>query len=318
MSQVDIFERRPLTGTGLRVTPVGVGSSSLASMPSHYGYEVTEEAATATVLRVFASGLNLLDTSAGYGNGESERRIGKAIAAAGGLPAGFVLASKADPDPVTKDFSGEQVRRSLHGSLERLGVDRLPLYMLHDPERISFADATRPGGPVDVMVALREEGLVDAIAVAGGPVDLMRQYVATDAFQVVLTHNRYNLLNRAAEPLLAEAAERGVGVINAAPFGGGLLAKGPDRHPRFAYREAAAPLLDAAAAMQRACAEAGVTLAAAAVRFSLRDPRVGVTLLGASSPGRVGDIVAQAAAPVPEDLWPALERLVPAAEHWLS
>ena len=300
---MDIFERRPLPGTDLQVTPVGVGTSALGNLPE------PAEVVTPTVRRVFDSGLNVLDTSAGYG--ESERRIGATIAAAGGLPDGFILSSKADPDPVTKDFSGARVRRSFEESLERLGVDRLPLYFLHDPERITFAEATRPGGPVEVMAALREEGLVDHIGVAGGPIDLMCDYVAAGVFQVVLTHSRYNLLDRSAEPLLAAAAERGVGVVNAAPFGGGLLAKGPAGSPRFAYRPATAATLAAATEMERACAAAGIPLAAAALQFSMREPRIALTVLGVSSPARVDEAIALATTDIPEDLWSTLDSHLP-------
>src|SRR3954462_15750431 len=171
---------RPLGSTSLAVTPLGIGTSPLAGMPGTYGYSTGEEAAVATVEAVLASPVNLLDTSNGYGeDGAGERRVGAAIRRAGGLPEGFVLATKVDPDPVTGDFSGDRVRRSLEESLERLGVDRVPLLHLHDPERIPFAEATAPGGPLPALVALREEGVVDWIGVAGGDVPEMHRYVET-------------------------------------------------------------------------------------------------------------------------------------------
>jgi len=103
----------------------------------------------ATVRRAFAGPINFLDTSNGYSGGESERRIGAALAEAGGLPDGFVLATKVDRDGATGDFSGDQVRRSARESLERLGLDRIQLLYLHDPEHITYEEAMAPGGPVD-------------------------------------------------------------------------------------------------------------------------------------------------------------------------
>ncbi len=103
---------RPLGRTGLRVSPVCVGTSPLASMPGLYGYEVSSERAEATILAALRGPVNFIDTSNNYGGGAAERRIGRALAAAGGLPPGFVLATKVDADPVTGDFSGERVRRS--------------------------------------------------------------------------------------------------------------------------------------------------------------------------------------------------------------
>src|ERR1700749_4892755 len=124
-------DRRLLGRTKLEVSPVCIGTSPLASMPAVYGYEVAEEGAEATILAAFRSPFNFMDTSNNYGGGAAERRIGRALATVGGLPPGFVLATKVDADPRTGDFSGERVRRSVAESLERLGVDQVPLMYLH-------------------------------------------------------------------------------------------------------------------------------------------------------------------------------------------
>ena len=187
-------------------------------MAQLYGYAVEEDQAVATVRAAFDSPVNFVDTSNGYGeDGTSERRIGAAIRQAGGLPGDVVLATKVDPDPRTGDFSGDRVRASLEESLERLGLDRIALLHLHDPERISFEEGVAPGGPVAALVDLRERGLVEHLGVAGGPVGLLQQYLDTGEFGVVLTHNLYTLLDRAAEALLRAAADRGLGVLNGAP-----------------------------------------------------------------------------------------------------
>jgi D-threo-aldose 1-dehydrogenase len=94
-------------------------------MPETFAFSVPLDQALATIRATFTSAINFMDTSAIYGFGESERRIGLAIKEMGGLPPGFVLATKADRDPDTGDFSGEQFKRSVEGSLERLGLDRL-------------------------------------------------------------------------------------------------------------------------------------------------------------------------------------------------
>src|ERR1700677_2639810 len=133
-------DRRLLGRTRLQVSPVCIGTSPLASMPALYGYEVAQERAEATILATFRSPFNFMDTSNNYGGGAAERRIGRALTASGGLPAGFVLATKVDADPRTGDFSGERVRRSVQESLERLGLDRIQLMYLHDPEyHLTFA-----------------------------------------------------------------------------------------------------------------------------------------------------------------------------------
>ena len=297
--------RRPLGRTGLQVTPVCVGGGPLGSMPENFGYDVSAERGIATARRVLDGRINFLDTAAGYSDGESERRIGAALASTGGLPAGFVLATKVDRD-ASGDFSGARVRRSLEESFHRLGISRAQLVYLHDPEHISFAEGTAPGGPVEALVALRHEGLIQHLGVAGGPIDLLLEYLDTGVFEVVLTHNRFTLVDRTADPLLDAAVARGLAAVNAAPYGGGVLAKGPEGRPTYGY----APLTPEArariVALAATCARHEVALAAVALQHSLRDPRIASTVVGVSRPERLDELERLARVPVPDELWEAL------------
>ena len=189
------------------VTPLCIGGSPIGSMPQVFGDEVDFERAVQTVRHVFDGPINFLDTSNGYGQGESERRIGAVIAERAGLPAGFVLATKVDPDPNTGDFSGDRpVARD--ESLERLGLQRFQLLYLHDRERIGFSGAMARGGPVEALVAMRDAGAASHIGVAGGPVDVMDKFLATGIFEVVLTHNRFTLVDKSAEPMIGRSQRR--------------------------------------------------------------------------------------------------------------
>jgi D-threo-aldose 1-dehydrogenase len=297
---------QPLGKTGLSVTPLCLGTSPLGNFPSQYGYEVGADQAVATVRRVLEGPINFLDTSNNYGDGQAEIRIGRALAEAGGLPKGFVLATKVDPLPGSDDFSGDRVRASVGESLERLGLDKLQLVYLHDPERITFDEATGPGGAVEAMVELRDEGVIEHLGVAGGPIDLMRQYLATDVFEAVISHNRYTLVDSSADPLIEDAAERGVAFVNAAPYGGGMLVRGPDAVPTYCYRPADAETLNRVREMERACQARDVPLAAAALQFSLRDRRVASTIVGMSDPSRVEQTLRLAEWPIADDLWQQL------------
>src|SRR5437016_654459 len=225
--------RRPLGSTGLQVTPICIGTAPLGSMPEDFAYEVPEERALATVRAFFAGPFNFLDTAASYGDGESERRIGSVIGELGGFPPGFVLATKADRDIQTGIFTGEQMQRSVERSLRLLGLDQLQLVYLHDPEHISFEEAMQPGGPVEVLQQCQEEGLIAHLGVAGGPIDMMMRFVETGLFEAAISHNRFTLLNREAEPLWELCTRRGVAAVNAAPYGSGILAKGPGAYPRY-------------------------------------------------------------------------------------
>jgi D-threo-aldose 1-dehydrogenase len=310
-------DRRPLGRTGLEVSPVCIGTSPLASMPEHYGYEVTEQRAEATISAALRGPFNVIDTSNNYGGGAAERYIGNMLAAAGGLPPGFVLATKVDADPDTGDFSGGRVRRSVEESLERLGLDRVQLMYLHDPELyLSFAEAMAPGGAVEALAQLRDQGVLGHLGVAGGQVQLLREFVATGLIDVVLCHNRFTLVDRSAEPLMDDAGRRGVAFVNAAPYGGGILAQGPDAQPRYAYEPASGVIRGAVRAMLLACAAHDVPLAAAALQFSVREPRIASTVVGVSKPSRIDETATLMTQQIPGELWTELDQLAVAPKYW--
>jgi D-threo-aldose 1-dehydrogenase len=307
------MQRNTLGRTDLEVTPLCIGTSTLAGFDSVYGYEVDDERAVQTILAVFDSEVNYLDTGNNYGkDGLSERRIGEAIRRRGGLPEGFILQTKVDADPETGDYSGDRVRRSLEESLERLGVDHLPILALHDPEFMK-QDGFAPGGALEALIEIRESGVADHLAVASGDVRLSQQYLETGEFDLVLNHNRYTLLNREAEELFTKARADGLGVLNAAPYGGGMLAKGPAQQPKYCYGERDEAIGAAAFAMAEACERAGVPLIAAALQFSTRSPLVDSTVVGVSRPERTAETIALLDVEIPEPLWEELEALVPKA-----
>jgi D-threo-aldose 1-dehydrogenase len=307
---------RPLGRTGLEVTPVCIGGGPLGGMQHLFGYATPAERGVQTALRTFEGPFNFLDTSNEYSDGESERRIGEAIARAGGLPDGFVLQTKVDRDTTTGEYSGPRVRRSIEESLERLGLDRVPMLYLHDPEHISFEEGVAPGGPLEELVRIRDEGLAEHIGVAGGPVALMSQYLQTGACEALITHNRWTLIDRSADELISEAVDLGVAVVNAAPYGSGMLATGTKGRMDYAYRPASAAIVERVERMEQLCDEAGVPLAAAALQFSTRDPRVDSTIVGVSRPERIEETARLAAWPIPDALWPELEGLAAPREEW--
>lgn len=308
---------RPLGATGLTVSAIGAGGGPLGSMPESFGRHVDADEAVATVRRILASPITLLDTSNAYSGGESERRIGKAIAEVGGLPPGFVLATKID-EGTDGSYDAARVRRSLDESLQRLGLDRIELLFLHDPEfAVTFHQAMAPHGPVEELMRLRDEGLAGVIGVAGGDIAMMRRFVETGAFDVLLTHSRYSLVDRSADETITTARQHGVAVINAAVLGGGILAVGPEHSTRYGYRDAPPDTLAAIVAIDEVCRAHDVPLAAAAIQFSLRDERIGSTLVGFSRPERVDETLRLAASTVPDELWTELDRLVPSPDNWL-
>jgi D-threo-aldose 1-dehydrogenase len=309
MTEQVALSRRSLGNTGLRVSPLCIGCAPLGDMSETFTYSVGEEQALKTIRAIFAGPINFLDTAAAYGDGESERRLGIVLRELGGLPPGYVLASKADRNLQTGEFSGEQMRRSLERSLQLLGLDQLQLLYLHDPEHISFEQAMAPDGPVEVILQCQREGLIAHLGVAGGPIDLMTRFVETKLFAAAISHNRYTLLDTEADSFWDVCKQHGVAAINAAPYGGGMLVKGPSAYPRYMYEEAPPALVERARKMEAACRRYDVPLAAAALQFSLRDPRITSTIVGISRPERLSETIALAEHHIAEQLWQELAEI---------
>ncbi len=308
MTTTDTLARRPFGATGIDVPPIAIGCAPLSSMPDTFGYGVSEKDALATIRAALDSPIDYLDTAAAYGDGESERLVGLVLRERGGLPPGAVLETKVGREPGGA-YDGDSTQRRLERSLELLGVDRLEIVYLHDPEAIGFEAAMAPDGPVATLERYRDEGVIGHVGIAGGPIDLMTRFVETDRFAAVITHNRYTLLNRIADPLLTLGHEKGIAVLNAAPYGSGILAKGPAAYPRYAYQDAEDNVVERARTIAAICDRHGVPLAAASLQFSMRDPRITVTIVGMSKPVRVAETIGLATAAIPAALWDELEEV---------
>ena len=293
----------------MNTSPVTLGTSGLGrdTEPGSAG----EDAAVEVALDLFGSGHTFVDTSNNYSGGRSEAVLGLAVAHLGQDAAARVV-SKVDPDPETRAFDRDRVLRSFDETTARLGVERLPLLHLHDPYSVTFEEAVGPGGAVEGLLELRESGRVDKIGVAAAPVPLMARYVGTGLFDAVLIHNRFTVIDQSAAPVFADAKERGMTVFNAAPFGSGLLAKGPHEGAVYNYRPAGADLLAWTRRLTEVCDAHGVPLPAVALHYSLRSPLVDSTVVGVVSPGRRAQLDELVATHVPEELWAELEALGPA------
>jgi D-threo-aldose 1-dehydrogenase len=284
-------------------------------MPENFGHAVSYDDGVALVDYILDSPVRVLDTSNGYSAGESERRIGAGIARHGGLPADFLVTTKVDPDG--GDYSGERVRASVAESKLRLGLDQLPLVYLHDPEYHDFTDLSRPDGAVDTLMALRDEGEIGHVGLAGGDVHEMSRYLALGGFEVLLTHNRWTLVDRSATDLLAQAEEAGVAVVNAAIYGGGILAK-PGSSAKYGYRPASRETLRAIDQMAELCRQHGTDLATAALQTSVRDPRISTTVVGLSRPSRLDSLVTSLSVELPAELFEGLTDRLPTQSNWLD
>ena len=302
--------------SGVRVTRLGLGTAPLGGL-----YTSVEEAqARAVVRRALDLGVGYVDTAPQYGHGTAERRVGAALA---GVERGsYVLSTKvgrlvvprpdgdtgtfadAPPSDVVFDFSADGVRRSLEESLDRLGVDRVDVAYVHDPD--DHADeAIRTAYPV--LHELRAQGVVGAIGVGMNSTAIPTRFVRETDVDVVLLAGRWTLLDRSGGvELLPACLERGVSVVVGGVYNSGVLAD-PRAGAHFDYAPAPEPVVAAAARMAGLCAAHGVPLKAAALQFPYRHPAVASVLTGARSVAELEENLRMLATPVPAPLWAELE-----------
>lgn len=303
----------------VEVSPLSFGGAAIGNLYSEVGEQQAYEAVDAA----WDAGIRYFDTAPHYGLGLSERRLGEALrehprgeytistkvgrrlepltdATGDDLAGGFAV-------PATHrrvwDFSADGVRRGLEESLERLGLDRVDIVYLHDPDDHA-EQAFREGYPA--LEKLRSEGVVGAIGAGMNQAEMLTRFVTDTDVDVVLCAGRYTLLDQSAlDDLLPVAVECHTSVVVGGAFNSGLLA---DPRPDATYNYAQAPqeLLDRALRMKSLAERHGITLRAAALAFCAAHPAVASVLVGARSADEVRDCAEQFATEVPMAFWQEL------------
>lgn len=324
----DGMARRRVSRTDVALTELGFGTSRLGNLYA----AIDDDTAAAAVDAAWDAGIRYFDTAPHYGLGLAERRLGKALAdrpreelvvstKVGRLlepnprPTGSDLAAggfDVRDDQIRRfDYSRDGVRRSLEASLERLGLDRVDVVLVHDPD--DFVDEAIQSA-VPAVVELRDEGVVGAVGVGMNQWKALLRIVRETDVDVVMLAGRWTLLDRTGGPLLEACAVRGVSVLDAGPFNSGVLAMPwPEQGARFDYSPADEGLLARARALASVCRRHGIALPVAALRFPLRSDVVASVVAGMGTAAEVRSNVEWLAADVPEAVWEELEHRTPGA-----
>lgn len=304
MSEDRLQQTQQIGRSDIAIPPLCFGTSSLGDMPNTYGYSVDETRARDTVDAIFDGPVKFLDTARNYGSGRSEERIGDVIRERGGLPEGVVVSTKLDRDMETGRFDASRARESLEQSLKALSLDRVQLLHLHDPEHAASLDEiTGPDGAVAELFRMKEEGLADAVGLAAGRTDIMMPILEDWDFDALITHNRFTLINRNADPMIELAVRKGITVLNAAPYAGGVFAKGSAEHPRYVYQKATDEMLEPVRRIEEVCARHDIPPGALALQFSIRDQRIASTICGISKAERIQQTLDWANCPIDDAVW---------------
>ena len=286
---------------------------------------ITDEQAQATVQAAWDGGIRYFDTAPHYGLGLSERRLGTALA--GRDRAEFLISTKVGrrleplsaPDgrdtggfdvPATHrrvwDFSRDGVTRSIEQSLERLGLDRVDIVYLHDPDA-HYREALATAYPA--LEELRGQGVIAAIGAGMNQSGMLADFARHTDMDLFMLAGRYTLLEqRALADLLPVCLQRGMRVVAAGVFNSGLLAEPhPGRDARYNYAEAPEQLVQRAQEIAAVCDRHRTSLPAAALAFAGAHPAVASVCVGARSPEQIRRNLQLASTPVPAGLWTDLK-----------
>jgi L-galactose dehydrogenase len=299
---------RRLGRTGLKVSTLSFGASSLGGV----FHDVDEAEAIRTVHTALDLGVNFIDVSPYYGATKAETVLGRALR--GVARSRYHLATKVGQYGTGEfDFSAARVTRSLDESCARLGVDYVDLLQCHD---IEFADLDQiVGETLPALARLRAAGRIGHIGITGLPLKIFPAVIGRvggEVVDTVLSFNHYALNDISLSELLPYFAERGVGVINAAPTGMGLLTERgvPAWHP--------APPSIVAGCQQAVdfCRSQGVDIVQLAIAYAVANPAIATTLVGTANARNMANNIAYAENPPdPRLLEQVLELLRPIKNH---
>ena len=325
-----VTDRRKLGKSGLEVPVIGFGGAPLGNLYQ----EFSDEQARATVSAAYDAGMRLFDTAPFYGFGLSEHRIGEALR---WLPRdSYALSTKVGrllrPKPVEQldgglfkkilpfegvyDYSYDGVLRSVEDSLQRLGMDRIDILLIHDVDVWTHgSEAARlqrfgevMGGGYRAMLRLREERVVRAIGAGINEIQACEEFARAGDFDCFLLAGRYTLLEQAAlDTLLPYCAEQNISLLIGGPYNTGILATGAVEGAYYNYAPAPAEIMERVRRIEAVCSRHGVRLASAALQFPLGHPNVATLIPGARSPDEIEQNRAIFEVDIPAALWAELK-----------
>jgi len=325
----DPRERRAVGSTGLEVTRLAFGGASIGGLFRR----VEPDDAVRVARHAWDIGIRIFDTAPLYGYGESERRIGRALAdrprddfvlstkvgrliyRADALPDGADVDRQAigsiedafyyrtEAVRAVFDYSHDGVLRSIEASLGRLGLERIDIALIHDPDDHWEAAID---GAYRALDRLRSEGVVRAIGAGMNQASMLARFARETDVDVILAANRYTLLDQGAiDELLPVCAQRGIAVLIGGVMNSGILID-PSPAGRFDYAPAGKDVVDRARRLANVCGRHGVALRDAAIQFPLAHPAVAALVAGVRTIEHLDEYPRAMAMDLPGALWAEL------------
>lgn len=286
--------------TGLRISKIGLGSAPLGDLYN----AVPEGEAIATIHTALQSGINFIDTAPLYGAGLAERRLGVALR---GVPRDrYVLSTKVGrlvtgPRLTTFNWTRDGILRSVDESLQRLGLDRIDILLMHDPDD-HYREALTMAYPT--LAELRRQGVIRAVGAGMNQWQMEADFARDADIDCFLLAGRYTLLEQTSlDEFLPLCQTKGIGIYLGGVYNSGILATGPRPGAKYNYNPAPPHILEHAGRLQAVCERHGVPLRVAALQFALAHPTITASLVGAVSPAEVTASLDAFGVSIPTQLW---------------
>ncbi len=286
--------------------------------------KVSNEDANSILQQAYKGGVRYFDTSALYGGGIAEERLG------------FFLHNFSYPDlrvttkcgryrehgapPAHKggttdwhDYGRDATLRSVERSIVRLGDNRIDVVFIHDPDS-HLASAL--DGAYHVLQDLKSEGVIGGVGLATNHVSTAQNFLANATFDALMLANSFSLLAPSlAKPVLSSAREQKVQVFIAGVFQSGILANGSQGELQFKYKKATDDVIASVQALESLCADYKVELKQVAMAFCARDSSVDFLTLGAESEQQVRENLFCLTKSIPNNFWDDFTALIPQFPH---
>ncbi len=295
--------------TDLHVTRLGMGTAPIGNLYS----DLDDEEALETVRRSYENGIRFFDTAPLYGNGEAERRLGVALR---GIPRDeVVIQTKIGrilrPDrSIYFDYSRDGVMKSVEDSLERLGMDRVDILLVHDPdfvnEEFHYQQALDEAFPA--MVDLREQGVIGAVGAGMNQWEMEWEFARKIDVNCFLLAGRYTLLEQTSLDFLDWCTKNDVSIFLGGVYNSGILATGPVSGAKYDYLDAPEEILAKARRLQEITTSHGVPLHVAALHFAGTHPAIASLVIGSATKAEADDNRAIWDVETPAAMWQELRQ----------
>lgn len=293
--------------TELRVTRLGMGTAPIGNLYN----PVSDSDAQETIIRSYENGVRFFDTAPLYGAGESERRLGAALR---GTPRDeVVIQTKVgrivrDDGSIYFDYSRDGVMKSIEDSLDRLGMDRVDILLVHDPdvenEAVHYRQALDEAFPT--LIELREQGVISAVGAGMNQWEMEWSFAKNSDVNCFLLAGRYTLLEQTSLDFLDWCTENEVSIFLGGVYNSGILVTGPVAGAKYNYEDAPAEILAKVGRLQEVTERHGVPLHIAALHFAGAHPAIASLVIGSASAGEADDNRAIWDEGTPAQMWQEL------------